>query len=411
MLRKIIEAQKEELRNFNKNYLLRTKFEMAKKSLNLDLIKVIIGPRRAGKSILAHLMLQDTNYAYVNFDDDNLLDIEDTDELIKILFEIYEKPQYLFFDEIQNLNNWELFINKLHRRGLNLILTGSNANLLSRELASSLTGRHYTIEILPFSYKEVEQHCSLMTYIKQGGFPEVVLKGYEPRYYLSTLVDSVLLKDIVKRYRIRYPQKLLDLFTYLVSNFASQVSFNKLKNILKFNSVHTTENYLSYLEQAYLIFTLQRYSHKLKEQINAPKKVYISDNGFIEAKAISHSKNLGKLIENLVFIELINRGFRVNLDLFYYQTNNGHEIDFLLREGHSIQELIQVSYDISNPETYQREVRALLKAAQELHVKRLILINMDIDKDEVFDENQIIHFISLKNWLLLNSYQMPDRDL
>ncbi|MDA1021599.1 MAG: ATP-binding protein [Cyanobacteria bacterium] len=396
MFREILEEQKLEKNKLLESPIERLKLPIALNKLNSDLIKVIIGPRRAGKSMFCHLLLRNQNYAYVNFDDDKLFGLKDTDELIKTLLEIYKNPDYIFFDEIQNLNNWELFINKLHRRGYNLILTGSNANLLSKELASSLTGRHLAFEILPLSFAEASPFCNLHDYMVQGGFPEVVLKGYDAKDYLSALVDSILLKDVVRRYRVRFPQKLIDLFTYLAANFASPMSFTKLKNILDFNSTHTVQNYLKYLNEAYLIFALNPYSNKIKEQINAPKKIYLVDNGFIEAKAFQVSKNRGRLIENLVFIELINRGFQPNKDIFYYKTKKQQEVDFVLRQGIEIKELIQVSYDISDPDTYKRETKALLVAGEELKCKNLTLINMD--RSDCSDK--LIKLIKLEDWLL-----------
>ncbi len=399
MLRDILEEHKLEKQRLLSSSIERAKLPLARKDLQLDLVKVITGPRRAGKSIFSHLLLQGKNYAYVNFDDDKLVDLKDTDELMKAVLEVYSKPDYIFFDEIQNLANWELFVNKLHRRGFNLILTGSNSNLLSRELASSLTGRHVAFEILPLSFAEAKPFCNIHDYIKRGGFPEVVLKGYDAKDYLSVLADSILLKDVVKRYNLRFSQKLVDLFVYLAGNFASPVSFNKLKNILGFNSIHTVQNYLQYLNDAYLIFCLNRYSTKVKEQINAPKKIYLVDNGFIEAKAFQVSKNWGKLIENLVFIELMNRGFKPNESLFYYQSTNQKETDFVLREGTKVIELIQVSYDINDPDTYKRETKAIIEAANELKCSNLILINMD-KTAEVQIADSKIKFIKLEDWLL-----------
>ncbi len=401
MLRDILEEHKAEKERLLSSSIERAKLPLARKNLQLDLVKVITGPRRAGKSVFSHLLLRDKNYAYVNFDDDKLIGLNDTDELMKAVLEVYSKPDYIFFDEIQNLPNWELFVNKLHRRGFNLILTGSNSNLLSKELASSLTGRHIVFEILPLSFSESKPFCNMHDYIKRGGFPEIVLKGYDPKDYLSMLVNSILLKDVVKRYNLRYSQKLVDLFSYLAGNFASPVSFNKLKNILGFNSIHTVQNYLQYLNDAYLIFHLNRYSTKVKEQINAPKKIYLVDNGFIEAKSFQVSKNWGKLIENLVFIELMNRGFKPNENLFYYQSSNKKETDFVLRQGTKIIELIQVSYDINDPDTYKRETKAILEASNELECKQLTIINMD-KTGEAEIAGSKIKFIKLEDWLLVS---------
>ena len=420
MLKEVIIQQKiEKARLITKDFINREKLAEAKKNLSSDLIKVILGPRRAWKSVFSQLLLKDKDFAYLNFDDDNLVNIENSDEIIKCIFEVYKKPRFLLFDEIQNLKNWELFVNKLHRRGFNLILTGSNANLLSKELSTSLTGRHFAYELFPFTFIEFldskegsisknefndpETKGKILNYLNEyllhGGFPEIVVKNYEPKQYLSTLLDSILLKDIVKRHNVRFSQKIEDLFTYLVSNFSSEFSFTRLKNILGFNSTHTLQNYLQYLNETYLIFSLNRYSNKIKEQINAPKKLYLVDNGFIEAKGFQTSKNIGKLIENCVFIELLNRKYRINLDLFYYKTRNQKEVDFIIRKGIKINELIQICYDLSDPYTEKREINALLEASEELKCNNLKIITWDKEK-EVKISKKKISFVPLFKWLL-----------
>ena len=415
----ILQQKKEKEEILSKNFVIREKLNEARKVLHHDLIKVIVGPRRAGKSIFSLLLLKDKDFAYLNFDDENLLKIENTDEIIKCIFEVYKKPKFIFFDEIQNLKNWELFVNKLHRRGYNLILSGSNAKLLSKELATNLTGRYVSFEILPFNFREflsakgvsiVKKELTLpevkgeilhylSEYTQHGGFPEIVVKDFEPKQYLGTLFEAVLLKDIVKRYNIRHAQKISELSVYLAANFSSEYSYTKLKNILNFKSTHTLQNYLSYLNEAYIAFFLDRYSHKVKEQINAPKKLYLVDNGFIEAKSFQVSKNQGKLIENLVFIELLNRGYRPNQELFYYKTRNQKEIDFVLRKGLKIKELIQVFYNTSDPYVEKREISSLIEASEELKCDNLQLITWEKEKKVKISKKEI-YYIPLWKWLL-----------
>jgi len=411
----ILQHKKEKELLLSKDYVLREKHSFAKTFLDTDLIKVITGPRRAGKSVFAILLLKDKNFAYLNFDDENLLNIENTDEIVKGIFEVYSEPEFILFDEIQNLKNWELFVNKLQRRGYNLILTGSNARLLSRELATALTGRHIPIEIFPFNFQEFlktknftwkeealpEEKGKILNYLdiylKNGGFPEVAVKNLEAKTYLDTLFDAVLLKDVVKRYRVRFSQKIYDLALYLISNFSNEFSFTKLKNILDFRSVTTVQNYLRYLEEAYLVFSLDRFSFKKKEQIKTPKKVYLVDNGFILAKSFQFSENVGKLMENLVFSELLKRGYKPNETLFYYKTRNQKEIDFVLKEGRKIKSLIQVCY--STGLQTKREISALIEGAQELDCQDLNIITWDEEGEEKI-KNQTIKFISLWKWLL-----------
>lgn len=408
--------EKEQL--LSKEYILREKLGFAKKFLESDLIKVITGPRRAGKSVFAVLLLKNKDFAYLNFDDENLLKIKNYDEILKGIFEVYGKVEFILFDEIQNLEKWEIFVNKLQRRGYNLILTGSNAKLLSKDLATILTGRHLPIEIFPFSFKEFLKAKNFKTekqyfelpetkgkilnyldqYLKNGGFPEVVVKNLEPKSYLETLFDAILLKDVVKRYRVRFSQKISDLASYLISNFSSEFSFTKLKNILDFRSINTVENYLKYLQEAYLVFPLNRFSFKSKEQIKAPRKIYLVDNGFISAKSFQFSQNIGKLIENLVFIEVLRRDYKLNENVFYYKTKNKREIDFVLKKGKGIKELIQVCYETENVAIKKREVKALIEASKELKCNNLLIITSDTEAEEK-TKGKKVKFVPLWKWL------------
>lgn len=420
-MKNIIIQQKQEKENLlSKNYVFREKFSFAQKFVDSDMVKVITGPRRAGKSIFSLLLFKNKQFGYLNFDDENLLKVKNYDELIKILFEVYGKVKYLLFDEIQNMQNWELFVNKLQRRGFNIIVTGSNAKLLSRELATVLTGRHIPIEILPFSFKEFlraknfelpstqEQELpeikgsilnNLNEYLKNGGFPEIVVKNIEAKTYLETLFDAVLLKDVAKRYNVRQIQKLYDLSLYLISNFSSEFTFTKLKNILDFTSVSTLQNYVSYLEETYLVFVLNRFSFKVKEQIKTAKKVYLVDNGLALAKSFQFSSNLGKLMENLVFSELLKRGFKPNQSIFYYKTRNQKEVDFVLKEGPKVNSLIQVCYEISNIDAQKREIKALLETSEELSCNNLLIITWD-KEEEISINQRLIRFVPLAKWLL-----------
>lgn len=419
MMKNIVLQHKLEKEKFvSKTYILREKLDFAKKNLDTDLIKVITGSRRVGKSIFSFLLLRDKEFAYLNFDDEGLIKNKNYDEILEVIFEVYPDAKFILFDEIQNLENWELFVNKLQRRGYNLILTGSNANLLSKELGTALTGRYIPIEIFPFSFKEfliakgfkIKKEGTglpeikgkilnyLDEYLKRGGFPEVVVKKLEAKNYLSTLFDAILFKDVVKRYKVRFSQKIYDLSIYLISNFSSEFSFTKLKNSLDFRSTNTVQNYLKYLEEAYLIFVLNRFSFKTKEQIRTPKKIYLIDNGFILAKSFQFSQNLGKLMENLVFVEILRKGYTSNKDVFYYKTRNGKEIDFVLKKGAKIEKLIQVCYQIDSLEIKKRELNALIEAGKELNCDALEIITWDDEKTEKFKGKDVKY---LPLWKLL----------
>jgi predicted AAA+ superfamily ATPase len=365
------------------------------------------------------LLLKDKEFAYLNFDDENLVKIKNYDELIKVLYEVYPNAKYFFFDEIQNLDRWELFINKLKRRNFNLIIIGSNAKLLETEISSVLTGRYVPINVFPFSFREFLKAKNfeldnkeislpevkgkilnfLSEYITTGGFPEVVVKNLDTKTYFETLFDAILLKDVVKRHKVRFVPQIYDLATYLLSNFSSEFSFTKIRNILSFNSTNTVEKYIQYLEKSYLLFILNRFSFKLKEQIKTPKKVYVADNGFILSKSFQFSNNTGKLIENIVFCELLRRNYKPNIDIFYYKTKNGKEVDFVLKQATKINKLIQVCYNISDINTKEREIKSLLTASEELSCNNLEIISWDYEAEEKH-KGKTIKFVPLWKWLL-----------
>ncbi|MDO8183847.1 MAG: ATP-binding protein [bacterium] len=422
MLKATVSKQKNDKeRLLSLPYITRTKEKDAQKLINSDLIKVILGPRRAGKSVFALMLLKDKEFAYFNFDDESLPGEEkiDLDELLSELEQVYGSTKYILFDEIQNLPNWELFVNRLHRAGYNLVLTGSNASLLSKELATHLTGRHIPIEILPFDFKEVlkskqyevsanklllpEEKAKLQGYITQymtnGGFPEVITKDIEPRGYLDVLFDAVLFKDVIKRHKVRFSKQIDSLGSYLINNVSSQYTARKLANTLDFKSDVTVAKYLNYLTEAYLIFSLDRHSTKATMRLQLPKKVYVVDNGFVTAKAVQHSPDSGKLMENLVFTELVKRGNQPNRELFYYKTRNDREIDFVLKNGYEVVELIQVAYELISQGVEEREVKALVEAGKELNVLKLTVLTWS-GKKEVVKDGVVVRFIPLWEWLI-----------
>jgi len=419
MIKSILNQQKAERDNLlNHDYIGRIDIILKADYLSTGLIKLITGPRRSGKSVLSLQILNESNFAYLNFDDDLLLKNFNEDAVIQSLNEVYPGYKYLLLDEIQNLPGWELWVNKLYRRGVNLVVTGSNAKLLSHEMATSLTGRFLQIAVFPFSFAEVLNFNKvalpakneytpltmgnilnqLNVYLLNGGFPEIVLNPTIIKNYLSSLFDSVLLKDIMKRFKIRQSQQLYDLSNYLLSNYTNQYTFNQLKIDLNFNSVATIQKFVGYLEEPWLFLNLTRYATKIKVQQKSPKKTYIIDNGFIKARSFELSPNYGRLLENAVFTELLRRGYRPELDIFYYRTRNDREIDFVCRKNSRVEQLIQVCYDVSSTKTLKREIEALSEASGELGCNNLILITWD--KEEVFKLNGLqIQLIPAFKWL------------
>lgn len=419
MLKDVVLSQKlEKERLLSSQYVERTKTGEARKWIDSDLIKVVLGPRRAGKSVFSSMLLKDRPFAYFNFDDESIQGTFNYNDLIKELHFVYGKTKNLFFDEIQNLPNWELFVSRLHRLGYNLILTGSNARLLSKELATALTGRHIPIEIFPFDFNEFlraknyqisddnlrlpEGRALLLGFLEKflldGGYPEAVVKNLDIRDYLSTLYDSLLFKDVVKRHKVKFSRQIDSLGSYLINNAASFYSLRKLTNILSLKSDKTLEKYFDYLTEAYAVFTLGLYSPKVGERIKSPRKVYVVDNGLISAKAVSHSPDTGKLMENLVFMELVKRGFAPHRDLFYYKTRNAREVDFAIKKGTKIDELVQVVYQMGSLDTERREVKALVEAADELGVKKMTILTWDENR-EIRENGLTVRVVSLLEWM------------
>lgn len=380
-----------------------TKYD-AYELLQNPLIKLITGPRRVGKSVFALLMLQGKNFAYLNFDDNQLLEKWDEDLAMSALDDVYPDYDFMLLDEIQNLPDWDLWVSKLSRRGKNLIITGSNAKMLSSEMATVLTGRYLQIEMLPFSldetmnWKNISPDCEEQAaqaivladdYMRNGGYPETIHARSITKSYLSTLFDSILLKDVAQRHKVRNTTDLYNLATYLLSNFCNPISANELAVELGLSSVATTKKFCDYLNEPYLFFYLPRFNNKLKLMNKAPKKVYVVDNGFVQSTAFNLSENLGRLLENQVFVELLRRGYIPGQTLFYYRTRNDKEIDFVTRKGTKVEQLIQVCYNMTSEKTRKRELDALTEAAEELHCDKLLVITNNQEEITNYKDRKI----------------------
>lgn len=383
---------------------------------------IISGLRRAGKSTLlaqlAHRLGDDTFY-YVNFEDERFLGFEadDANDLYGLLVELFGERRVFVVDEIQNVQGWEHFVRRFMEIGLKFYITGSNASLLSRELGSRMTGRYVPVELFPFSFAEflrfrghaVPDLTRLTTvdgalmqgylgeYLRLGGIPEPL--KYPELPLARTLYDDVLYRDIATRHRIEEVRALKELAFYLMSNPAGLVSFNKLKAQLRLGSVNTVKNYIEYLENSWLVFTTNVYDFSVKRQQVAPKKVYIIDTGLASAvgfsftySALSCSPNTGKLLENLVFLALRRR----TKEVYYYTSSAGFEVDFYLPET---RELIQVSQNLAQPATREREVRALTEAMRGLGLSRGLIL-ADANAEPIEDEGVAIEVRSLAEWLV-----------
>ena len=384
--------------------------------VNLDsgLIHLISGPRRSGKSCFGLWQCQNLDAGYINFDDERLLQVyHEMDEIISSTLTVYNNPQYLFIDEIQNIPSWELIINRLARQGFRLVISGSNAHLLSSEFATHLTGRYTQTLILPFSFSEYsrinpiertapEKQELLVQYSENGGFPEPLVTSLNSTQYIIDLIDAVLFKDIIRRFNIRNPGGIGDLTSYLLSTVGSEFSLQNLTRICLVKSVHTVKKYLDLLEMAYLMFSIPRFSYKLRNQIEYNKKIYAYDNGLVTARGFLFSENRGKLFENLVAISLRALELTGKISLYFWKNQDQEEVDFVVKKGRDIIMLIQVCASTTSKKVQDREVRALLKAKEELHCDNLILLTGTESSIEEYTWHEyfgVIQKIPLWKWL------------
>ncbi|HOV33826.1 MAG TPA: ATP-binding protein [Candidatus Hydrogenedens sp.] len=421
IIRQIVIDQKGELDNlYKRNRIIeRSALDYYRKQVDSDIIKVITGIRRCGKSVFAYQLFRDRNFAYLNFDDERLisLDVEDLNAIIEVFYEVYGEFKNIIFDEIQNIPRWELFINRLHRQGFNVIVTGSNAKLLSSDLATHLTGRHVSLELFPFSFEEylkyhgIEKKKLLSTkdiamvkqklneHLVNGGFPETLKGNIEPKTYLRTLYSSLITKDVVLRHRIKFEKTIVDIANYLITNHSGYISFNKIKNIFNLKSVHTALNYIQFLEEAYLFFYVKKLTNKYKESLLANRKCYCIDPGIIHALSYKSSEDIGKIYENVVALELLRRRYYENIEFYYWQDYYKHEVDFVVKKGIKIKQLIQVCYSMENHDTKEREINSLILASKELRCNDLLIITEYTEGVETVNKKKI-KSIPLWKWLL-----------
>jgi len=398
--------------------------EQAQAILSSRLVKVITGVRRCGKSTFAlQLLAGKGSFGYVNFDDEKLvgIDAQELNVVLQTVYEVYGKFSVLILDEVQNVTGWELFVNRLQREGKNLIVTGSNAKLLSRELATHLTGRQLSLELFPFSFAEFLKakgigavsgelteergimQQQLRLYLEGGGFPEV-LREPKPAWYLQQLYDTIITKDVLLRYRIRKARTFRDMAMYLMTNFARELSFNRLKKTFQLGSDHTAKNYVGYLEETYLIFLVERFSYKKRQSLVENRKVYGIDTGLLAAVGTQYNTDWSHLYENMVALELLRRKARTqNFEFYYWKNPQQEEVDFVLKQGMKVTCLIQVCYEFNQRETKTREVRALLKASRELRCESLVVITKDYEgreAEEWFGLRGEVVYVPLWKWLL-----------
>lgn len=409
----LIERQKNERAIIVKDSSVKREgFAALKRSLSKKLIKAVIGPRRSGKSSLVHQVLSSTgqDYGYVNFEDEQLPIECGFDDIEKGLARAYPNATVFFFDEIQVFPRWEQLLNRLERTGRRIVVSGSNSKLLSSELSSSLTGRHEVFENLPFSFREYCQIYSqkiidaevLKEYLVSGGFPDVVLNRVMPSDYLRGLWDSIILKDVVQRYSVRSIAELKGVLTIFRDSMSSSVSHRSLERAMQSRiSIATIGKFLSYAEGAYLGFLLQNFSFKSRQRVNADKKAYLIDNGFYTSMRIGSQDDHGKLLENFIFITLMRKGLKPNLDFFYYKTRSGYEVDFLILNTGKPSSLIQVCWSLGSASTVEREIRALSEALVETKASSATIVTFNERasyQNNTVRSIPVIDFINATDW-------------
>lgn len=401
-----------------------------KKFLGTSQVLTIVGPRRAGKSFLMRQVakglvaggLEKSNILIVNFEDPRWMDLGSRH--LQQIYETYLEflaPQgtpYLFLDEVQEVEGWEKWVRAMHElRKAKILVSGSNAKLLSRELGTLLTGRHLDVTVFPLSFREflafnrvalkdpldaiqrqVEVKGLLRRYMEFGSFPEVSLSD-QKKEILLTYFEDLVNKDLLRRFKIRKQQELKALVKFYLSNASCLVSFHSAGKFLKISS-DTVDKFSGYLEQVYLVFFLKRFSFTVKEQEKSPRKVYTMDTGLSNAVGFRFPENMGRPAENLVFLHLRRRqAFDPTLELYYWKDIHHREVDFVLKQGPKVQELIQVCWDLSDARTKDREIRSLEKGMNEFKQETALILTEEYEAQEKFKRKRL-RFTPLWKWLL-----------
>ena len=403
----ILTDQQEELEARCKDYLCHREEEKLI-DLKSPQAQVVIGVRRSGKSTLCFQALEsaDVKYAYADFDDERLqgIDAGQLNELLEVLYKIYGDFEYLFLDEIQDVDGWHLFVNRMLRKKMHVVITGSNAKLLSSELATYLSGRAKEIHLYPFSFAE---YCAMKgidterqstkaegirraafdEYMRHGGFPEL-LSISDKRAYVSALVDNILKRDIEQRYNISYKAAFEQLAQHLLNVSPTSIVTTDLADTFHIKSEHTVKNYLAYLRQAFILIGIRKYTAKSKVRVTQ-EKVYAVDVALMNQRADAFAgDNLGWRLETVVLLHLMKRCKQNGWDLYYLKERSG-ECDFIVCSGKTVMQAIQVSYDTAAKKTRKREINGLLLANRQTQCEDLLLLTDHEYGDMVKDGHRI----------------------
>ena len=391
----------------------------------LNFVTAIIGPRRAGKTYLIYEFIKEKrlkpeDYLFVNFEDEDVLGFK-REDLLKSPYlskELYGKePDYLFFDEIQNLKDWERLVYTLYeKKKYKIAITGSSSKLLSKEIATFLRGRALPLTVMPLSFAEalkskgisLSQPLSsekisgikyeLSSYLINGGFPDIVFGNIRPPQFFKQYLDLVIFKDIIERFGIRNTPVIRLLISSILSAFSKEFSISKQYKTLKSNGINVSQKtvylYSQLFEDSFFCFFVPRFSASLRKSSLSVKKVYLNDNGFV---SISGGNERGRQMENVVFLELLRK--KDNYDVFYWKDYQQRKVDFVISTNNKVIHLIQVTYISHKDELESREITSLLRASEELHCSDLLVITWDYEAEEKIDGKKI-KFIPLWKWLL-----------
>ena len=386
------------------------------KLLNCAEVLVITGVRRCGKSVLLRQIQtsrSERDY-YINFDDERLLSftVEDFQKLDELFHEEFGEQHTYYFDEIQNIDGWERFVSRLYSSGNKVFVTGSNAHLLSKEMGTLLTGRHVTHELYPFSFAEYLEFLgvdfsrkdffttkgkallssSFQDYLVKGGFPQYLNNGSEN--YLKSIYSDIVFRDVIVRNRISSERQLREMLFYLASNATNLCTYNSIAKNIGMSSSDTIASWIDNIEQTYLISQLCKYSPKVGVQLRSPKKIYFIDNALASQIGFNMSKNIGRWLENVVAVELLRRGGNV----FYY--NDGAECDFVVREGNTVKQVIQVTASMESEPTRSRELKGLQTAMDAFGLNSGIILTLTESETISLPDGKEIIIMPCWRWML-----------
>lgn len=412
VLKQVIADQQEYL--LPRNFFTRSITETIQEFIQDPSILILSGMRRSGKSTIQRILQRQLakSNCYLNFDDERLVrfKVEHFQMLLEVWTELFGEQSTFYFDEIQNIEGWERFVRRLYEQGKKIFITGSNAKLLSRELGTHLTGRYIQFEVYPLSFKEIVQHKipeilsknPLSTtnvgtivrlfseYLKNGGIPEYV--KFEKSEYLRDHFEGILTRDIIVRYKIHHERALREVVYYLASNIGKEFSYTKLGKIAG-NTPNTIINYCSYLEECYLCFFINRYSHSLTKQLQYNKKCYMIDPALIRTTGFRVSEDKGRLLENIVFLQLKMQGKEI------YFHKDQRECDFIIREGSRITQAIQVATHLSTQNVRKREIEGLVEAMNAYELQKGIILTEN-EQETIKVDGLQISALPIWKWLL-----------